>query len=438
MLETIGGVQNGIAENVLVRQTVKDVEAARLAEGGRLRPKRAPQMSVGVLTSLELHVMSQTLTLAERRVSWIKAVQIWSALRAADMFAVQIKHLSYTVGVGLQIMLTRTKTSGETKPIHVLEAYLDDRATLSETGWLQHGWLEHFAQAGGEEYMVQVPTKGDVLVTEHQLNYRIWSLAARAVLQKLTVPVRNKNGLTRGQDPLFQGDSQLFWHEHSARCSMVSWLVATGHTRSDSLRFIGRWGAGTSDVYVRTARKQVCDMQVGLATTLKSQGAHAVGEKLLMADFSRWLVAGGLAQAQVASRVACLERAAEAVLSQGSVVCCSDDEARPEGGPHQDGLGGSDASDGFSTDEGNESIIPLGTFVLSQTRCVHQVGSCWRVPYIDYQVRTVLTQEDLLKQTSFCKQCKLGVLAAESDSATDAEGEDDKVGQAFDTAGSAS
>eukprot|EP00971_Amphidinium_carterae_P331278 6464755-Amphidinium_carterae.1 len=138
MLETIGGVQDGIAENVLVKQTVKDAEAARLVEGGRLRPKRAPQMSVGVLTSLELHVMSRTLTSAERRVSWIKAVQIWSALRAADMFAVQIKHLSYTVGVGLQITLTRTKTSGEAKPIHVLEAYVDDRATLSETEWLQH------------------------------------------------------------------------------------------------------------------------------------------------------------------------------------------------------------------------------------------------------------------------------------------------------------
>eukprot|EP00971_Amphidinium_carterae_P325174 6455304-Amphidinium_carterae.1 len=88
-LEAVGGMQNGVSEHVLVRQTVKDVEAARLIEGGRLRPKRAPQIGMGILVSLELHVMSAGLTAAERRVAWIKAVQIWSALRAADMFAVQ-------------------------------------------------------------------------------------------------------------------------------------------------------------------------------------------------------------------------------------------------------------------------------------------------------------------------------------------------------------
>eukprot|EP00971_Amphidinium_carterae_P238711 4738755-Amphidinium_carterae.1 len=124
-LEAVGGMQNGVADHVLVRQTVRDVEAARLTEGGRLRPKQAPHRIMGILLSLALHVISPALTIAERRVAWIKTVQVWSPLRAANMFTVQFKHLAFTQQVGLQTTLTRTKTSGESRPTHVLEAYVD-------------------------------------------------------------------------------------------------------------------------------------------------------------------------------------------------------------------------------------------------------------------------------------------------------------------------
>eukprot|EP00971_Amphidinium_carterae_P064920 1286448-Amphidinium_carterae.1 len=74
--------------------------------------------------------------------------------------------------MGLLITLTRTKTSGESRPTHVLEAYVAEQASVSDTTWLYHGWQEHFAHANPEDFMVQVPAKGDALVTEHQLNFR--------------------------------------------------------------------------------------------------------------------------------------------------------------------------------------------------------------------------------------------------------------------------
>eukprot|EP00971_Amphidinium_carterae_P340683 6479138-Amphidinium_carterae.2 len=158
--------------------------------------------------------------------------------------------------IGLLITL-RTKTSWESWPTRVLEARADEHTSVSATAWLYHGGHEHFVHADPEDFMVQ-------------------------------------------------GDAQLFWHELSARCSIVSWLVSLGRTKTDSFRFVGRWGAGASDVYVCTAQKQ-SNVQVQLAAAMKSQGVSAGGERLLMADHAKWLRKGGLKEPQVTSRVAAFE-----------------------------------------------------------------------------------------------------------------------------------
>eukprot|EP00971_Amphidinium_carterae_P193124 3832792-Amphidinium_carterae.1 len=279
--------------------------------------------------------------------------------------------------------------------------------------WLLQGWEDHIRDASPDDFLVRVPIKGDAFVSEHQLDYRVWSLAARAVMQKLRIPCRRGRDIVLHDNALFHGHAQLFWHEHSARCSLVSWLVAMGHTRDESLRFVGRWSAGTADVYVRTARKQVGEMQQKLVKEVQLSGTASLGEKLLLLEFARWLVASQVSADQVEITVAAL-RTASACIPRDCHVQSSDDETRS-------GCENSspDLSD-ILLDDDTETAVPMGTYVLSQTKRVHRVGNCWRVPYVDYQVKAIIAEEDLHLHTLFCKQCQLGVIADTASSSDEA------------------
>ena len=74
------------------------------------------------------------------------------------------------------------------------------------------------------------------------------------------------------------------WTEHSPRACMPSWAGCSAEFPKDWLDLLGRWQAGQSADYVRTAKKRVSQMQVAVARVIRGGEEISPGSCVALAS----------------------------------------------------------------------------------------------------------------------------------------------------------
>ena len=213
-----------------------------------------------------------------------------------------------------------------------------------------------------------------------------------------------------------------FWTEHSARATLPSWAACLPSVPDAWIDALGRWAAGRSKTYIRTYQKRVRFIQTNVAKRIKESADphNLLDERALFVEFTAHLGKLGVEETLVANWVgafevyrpnrstACLQVAdasSDAEESAEEIEDCGLDEVVSVGESDVEVAG----VEAFSVKEN------LGIFVVSlrrqskQRRCLHRIGSCYRVPGKDYLQYEVLTSEfpASSKFDVMCKDCKL-------------------------------
>ena len=212
-----------------------------------------------------------------------------------------------------------------------------------------------------------------------------------------------------------------YWTEHSPRATLPSWAACIPEVSDNWIDTLGRWGAKRGLAYVRTHNARVGQMQSIIAKAVRDSAEphHLLDEDRLMLEMMDFAIRHGAPEQEAADVV-------EAFL-------CYDFSFDREGPEVSQVIEGS--SDKDETDEidgGEEDLAELsdgevdmkkelGRYVVSISegrgrlgrKCLHRIGSCHRVPGIDFKNYELLGM-DFPGAGSFdrlCKDCKLQVPA---------------------------
>ena len=188
------------------------------------------------------------------------------------------------------------------------------------------------------------------------------------------------------------GKAARFWSEHSDRAGLDSWTAALGVAQSER-NFLGRWSAtGSADSYVRTALRVVENLQRLAAKKAREAyagGPDFFGEEHLLLRMRDFLAKQGW------------EPDAAILLSEDLKLCNYDlapdqldlpqgwaKEAPPPAPQEQEVQ--EDEAPLNPVDALPEEVVDPWGYVISITRGgrhrkLHHVGSCHRVPGVDYR-----------------------------------------------------
>ena len=271
-------------------QNVVNLITSRLA--GTARPtRRAPRMPVAVVAALERFTLNKNRPPYFRGVAWLRLVKVWGCMRYDDHTWLSPSRMTLHEGV-LQATMIRTKTSGPAKKHRELPLVISAEAYVEDPRWLETGfrlWKE-IADFPRDYFLPRGEPDGSRVVKKFAA-YDEAAAAGQAVLA--TLGAMRPGGGCDGALLLGRVLTGL-WTEHSERATLPSGLavLCEDKTKRDLL---GRWcPEGGSDVYVRTYRAIITELQKKFAIAAGSgNGYTLLDEGDLGTVVERWLVERG-------------------------------------------------------------------------------------------------------------------------------------------------
>ena len=279
-----------VAEAFSARPEVRAAaeEAKLQGSGGEARQRReARRFPVVFLAALEEITVDEEARRYVRLAAWLKAVQIWAALRFDDHRGLAPESLLMGVP-GLTGALTRTKTSGAGKKREVLNIFVSPEAYVRCASWLQVGWKLWDDLPKNRDFFLGVPTADLSGMRLVEAKYSDGVAITRALLAAAVSPA--------GGGLVVVPELFVAWSEHSPRACMPSGAGCFSEFPKDWVDMLGRWQAGQSADYVRTARKRVMQMQGTEARAIRGgeDPADILDELGLFEDLDRFMRAAGV------------------------------------------------------------------------------------------------------------------------------------------------
>ena len=95
-----------------------------------------------------------------------------------------------------------------------------------------------------------------------------------------------------------------FWSEHSERATLPSLVGLIDRFSADWLDLLGRWAGRMADVYIRTQRSRVGQMQIAAATEVRSgQRTDLIDESDIHEEMRRFGIAKGIEKDRVETQI---------------------------------------------------------------------------------------------------------------------------------------
>ncbi len=261
-------------------------EAATSVSARSRGPAKAP--TVGLLAKLE-RIVCQSLGAPDTRMlSWWMLVSSWASLRFDDHRGLSPEEVTETKD-GLDMLLSRTKTTGADKAVHRRACVVGREAWVAEPNWLSAGWELWQSQAPrGRDYLL-TQYGPDSAIVYREMSYTEYAGRMRGILSGLS----DEEGGTLGSD------AAVFWRPHSWRAFLPSMAVALG-APSDSLKWLSAWRAQSADAYVRTSRVKAIQIQTTVARLLRLHmgGGDPVGEQQALEELGYHLAERGIERAE--------------------------------------------------------------------------------------------------------------------------------------------
>ena len=399
------------------------VELASTKTGGK---KKAPQLASVFLVNLEMNVVDATSTLYRRLLSWCKLVRIWTSMRAGDTSGVKVDRMQLTADGHLIGEIVATKTTGAGKAIGVLAFTVDGQAWLREKDWLKEGWSLFKGTITDRDFFLPLPTQDEAELSDIEPTYAQHVAATRTLLAEAIIPPMGR--VLQG-DLLLVPGAQMYWSEHSDRCSMPTWTADLGWRKPDR-DLLGRWTPTGSDVYVRSGLATVRRMQLDVAVHFRGEAddGKQIDEATLFAKAMIYLGERGMDEDVVREQQEKFQSAAapwprdqripderpiEAPASESENDVDfgdgDDDEPAPPDVPEEV------LPEGLRVEDG-PTVLKPGDYVVSLTRTsrtLHRSGACWRVPGLHYRRFKVYgAGEAFLEKDNIydraCSQCFTG------------------------------
>ena len=435
-IEKSGGVpaSRQLAAEPCVRSCVDELN---MSLAGNCAPgkKVAPRYPLALVVALEEVVVSAERLDYERMLAWWILVKVWGTLRFDDHRGMAPEKLKLEGGT-LSGSLTRSKTSGSGKAIESLPLIVNVEAWLVFPGWLAEGfalWEKHSFE---RDFFLALPSPGLHGLRKVEANYADATSMTRVLFASLAAFVVIKGEYVKKPEKgkLLQFNAQVFWTEHSARATLTSWAACSTGVSASWLDVLGRWGAKGSAVYVRTYSKRAAVVQARVAVRLRTSASSPhdlVDEASVFSDLQEFLVARGIGKDVVGGsceRLRVFKVALGDVVGESpvSLTALTDSSAEEDLDEDDDGKVNCEKLKEEivvkKVERGYDVRARMGCFVIShgRRRCLHRIGSCWRVPGKDY-ANFFDYGPDLPARAAYdaiCGDCKRGQTFAEEGSSS--------------------
>ncbi len=279
-----------VTENEYVKQTVAGILRSTSAQamGAARGPARA--LVVWCLIELERTVMNAQRLPYDRMLSWWMLMSSWAVLRFDDHRGIGSSGVS-SDGLGVNLLMTRTKTTGQDKAVQNKPGFVAWSAWLTEPERMQTGydlWLQH---APWERDYLLVVLAADGVCRPREIKYAEYAGRMRGVLASLDIPGYGAAG----------GSVAAFWRPHSWRTFLPSALEALG-APSSSLGWLSAWKPQSGAAYVRTQKEKTRVIQATVARILRAHldGDDPIGETGSLREIEMHLGDRGLAVEEAA------------------------------------------------------------------------------------------------------------------------------------------
>ncbi len=386
------------------------IAGAASAVGARSQgPANAPV--IGLLALLE-RVVCQPLEAPDvRMLSWWMLVSAWASLRYDDHRGLAPEGVHETEE-GLDLVLTRTKTTGADKSVLRRDCVIVRDAWIREPGWLRVGWSlwKERAPSRRDYFLVQFGAECETV--NREMSYVEYAGRMRGILAELG----------DGEAGVLGADAAMHWRPHSWRSFLPSVATALGAS-SDTLRWLSAWRAKAAESYVRTSKVKTVQIQTTTAQLLRLHlgKTDPVGERQSLDQLSGHLAERGIDQDDI-ERITRMLRMypgeAATTTLWGSLAIPSDHgsgssgsrgaaEPSPEGGPPEGKLG----TAGNLSEEEETGPQPEGYVVAISRkkgrRCLHRTGLCYRRPGVHYRQFSVMgnVRPPPSEYDDYCRDC---------------------------------
>ena len=444
-MEKSGNIAVGdrISGEASVKAFVEEMNLSLSGQGSSAR-RVAPRWPLAVAIALELAVLDKGRPVYERLLSWWLLVKLWGTLRFDDHRGLDPALLRLEGG-SLLGELVRSKTSGTNKALQTLPLYIDRQAWLAESMWLQEGYALWLSHGFDRDFFLALPNADKSGLIKVEAKYADAAAMSRALLCSLRrFRVHDLGSIALVEGMLVDPYLGSYWSEHSARATLPSWAACLSAVPDAWIDSLGRWAAGKSKTYIRTYQKRVKFIQANVAKRVRgSMDPHGLlNEEMLFVEMATYIGNLGADEDRVAQAVGGFDvfhldhaklslgadeegAGMEDIVEEDAVDTCNVDELLCE----------SDAEVSEVAEEiaiGNAFDVKknLGVYVVSlggkqrRRRCLHRVGSCYRVPGKDYLRFDVLSME-VPAVTEFdvmCKDCKLHSMVEVASSSASSSG----------------
>ena len=242
-------------------------------------PRQAPRFPTILLAAFEDMVLAADKPVFIRVLSWWLLVQSWGTLRFGDHRGLLPREF-HVSSAGLQARLTRSKVSGSDKQLGYRSVTIHPSAYVQRESWLFVGWKMLQEGAPHErDYLMPAPTSNYQGFKVKELKY-----STAFAVQTHIISTAAYRGLR-----IFGISTGHYYTPHSGRNFMPSAASVLGFTKSER-DVLGGWAADGSQRYTRTAKYNIAQMQIAVASTFKNSDPDQLAESDdldCLADFLR-------------------------------------------------------------------------------------------------------------------------------------------------------
>ena len=431
-----------------VRNVLEEVNMQLSENSGGVFTKRAWHLPVKVIAEFETVVMDEKAKEYVRCYAWFRLVKTWTGMRFSDTCGL-LEETMELQSFGLTAVLAKTKTTGPGKKVQKLRIWVNVMCWIRHRHWLEVGfdlWKKLGREAGlqGRDFALPCPTRDLSGFTRRMAKYGLASKCSQALFNDLNCEYDG------AVVPLLPVGAGLLWTEHSERATIRTWADAVG-IRPEVKKQMGRWMPSSDQAYERTWRANVLRAQEKIASFIRNRmgGKDVFDEAAVFSAMASKLEEMGLPPGAAEVQIDKLMVFGKGPvpkrvrLTPNGAVFESDDEGEAVAGFGDDGVYPSgplmgyesmsedDAGD-LAAGEAEVREAPThGTYVLSivcrgQTKTLHRIGECHRVPGIHYS-RFEVVGDNPPPASEFHRSCRLcfprGTGAGEESSGEAEDGE---------------
>ena len=392
--------------------------------------KQAPRMLITMLSALERLVLDSTRPQYFRIFAWWVLIQNWATLRFSDHRGLSPDDISFH-GLNFSARLTRSKTLGCDKAISSRMVVVDACCFLYDQSWLKVGWelLKQLANFE-RDYLMPSPSSNYFGCRHQELKYdTAYALLSRVLLS-----------LSQSDESLLPRLLSNFWTPHSGRAFLPSAATVIGFSKEDR-DYLGGWSAQGSDRYARVAIGRISNMQKSVISAIHAKTSDPLGEDETLSEMETYLLEKGANESDISSWMRKLSSGSKQFSQPvpDSLVSSTPEsdeileqdliEIEAPGKPDKRRKGDRSRYDGTDPKTlrlQTRSELPDGFYISrsgkKRIRTLHQLGSCFMVPGVDYLDYIFLGRSFPHSGTfdNVCKQCaKKGVHVSTDSSATE-------------------